>query len=454
VAESRIDNNGITQGVIWKQILKFFFPIVVGTFFQQLYNTVDAIVVGNFVGTVALAAVGGTTATIINLLVGFFVGVASGATVIISQFYGAQDGHNVSRSVHTAIALSLAGGLLLTLLGLTLAPQMLKIMNTPDEVMQSASTYMRIIFSGMVPMFIYNIGSAILRAVGDSKRPLYILIVCCIINIVLDLLFVAVLHMGVVGVAIATIIAQTVSAGLIILLLMRAKDGCRLYLRRIGFDKHLLKDIIKIGLPSGGQSIMYSVSNLYIQTAVNLYGTSVMAAWTALGKIDGLFWMVSGAFGIAATTFVGQNFGAKKFDRVKSTIKNCLIMEIVFSVAFSVILLLFGRQLFHLFSSDGSVIDNGIILMMCICPFYVTFVVIEILSGAMRGMGNSFVPMVMVGTGICLFRVVWIFILLRSTPTIQAVVYSYPVSWVLTSSMFIIYYVKSKWRKNLLVSNS
>ena len=446
----RLEVNNITQGVIWKQILRFFFPIVLGTFFQQLYNTVDAVVVGNFVGTAALAAVGGTTSTIINLLVGFFVGLSSGATVIISQFYGAQDHEGVSRSVHTAIALALAGGVLLTVLGLALAPQMLKLMNTPDDVLPNAIVYMRLYFIGVIPMFLYNIGSSILRAIGDSRRPLYILIVCCIVNIILDVFFVTVLEMGVAGVAVATMIAQLISAVLVVALLMRAQTSYKLFPKRIRFYGNLLSSIIKIGLPTGIQSMMYSISNLYIQASVNLYGTSVMAAWTALGKIDALFWMISTAFGIAATTFVGQNFGAGRFDRVKTTIRSCMLMEFIFAFTFSGLLYLFGRVLFRLFTSDAQVVENGMQLMLYMCPYYFTFVAIEVLSGAMRGIGNSLAPMIMVGTGICLLRVVWIFITSQVAPSIALIVYSYPVSWVVTTIMFLIYYFRGNWKSKYL----
>ena len=261
--------NGITEGVIWKQLLIFFFPILFGNFFQQLYNTVDAIVVGNFVGTEALAAVGGATSTIINLLIGFFVGLSSGATVIISQFYGARDGQNVSKAVHTAIAMSLIIGLIFMVVGLIFSPMALKAMDTPEDVLPLANTYIRVYFGGVLFTVIYNVGSAILRAIGDSRRPLYFLIVCCLVNVVLDLLFVAGFHMGVFGAAIATMISQAISAVLIIVTLMRTPDCYRLYLRQIRIDMGLLRGIFRIGLPAGLQSTMYNVANIIIQASIN-----------------------------------------------------------------------------------------------------------------------------------------------------------------------------------------
>ena len=304
--------NQITEGVIWKQLLLFFFPILFGTFFQQLYNTIDAMIVGRYVGKEALSAVGGITGTLINLLVGFFVGLSSGATVIISQYYGAKRPKHVSLAVHTAIAFCLVGGIALMILGIILAPFALRATGTPAEIIPYAVLYMRIYFIGIIGNLIYNIGSGILRAIGDSKRPLYFLIVSCFVNIVLDLLFVVVFHMGVAGAAWATILSQLVSALLVIYVLTHTKESYRLMLRNIRIAPDMLARIIQIGFPAGLQSVMYSVSNVVIQAGVNGLGTDTVAAWTAYGKLDGLFWMMINAFGISITTFVGQNYGAKK----------------------------------------------------------------------------------------------------------------------------------------------
>ena len=271
----------ITEGVIWKPLLAFFFPILLGTFFQQLYNTADAIIVGKFVGKQALAAVGGSTSQIINLIVGFFVGLASGASVIISQYFGARDDRNVSRTVHTAAALSLAGGVLITVLGIVLAPAMLRMMNTPEDVVDYSLSYIRIYFLGTVPSLIYNIGSGILRAIGDSRRPLIFLIVACMTNIVLDVVAVLGLNMGVAGAALATILSQTVSAVLVLLTLLRTGKSYRVVPRQIRFHPDLLKNTLRIGLPAGIQSVLYTVSNIIIQTSINGFGTDAAAAWSA-----------------------------------------------------------------------------------------------------------------------------------------------------------------------------
>ena len=257
--EQVVKENSITQGVIWKQLLIFFFPILIGTFFQQLYNTVDTIVVGQYVGTNALAAVG-TTGTLINLLVGFFVGVSSGATVIISQFFGAGDGKNVSKAVHTSIALALVGGLVIMVLGLLTARPSLVLLGVPEEILGDALTYMNVYYCGIIASMIYNVGTGVLRAIGDSRMPLYVLIVCCLVNIVLDLLFVLGFHWDVFGVAIATVLSQVVSAVLIMARLMLTRESYRVELKRIRFDKSILKNVIRIGLPAGMQSVLYSVS--------------------------------------------------------------------------------------------------------------------------------------------------------------------------------------------------
>ena len=316
--------NQITEGVIWKQLLLFFFPILFGTFFQQLYNTTDAVIVGNFVGKEALAAVGGPAATLINLLVGFFIGLSSGSTVIISQYYGAGNKDDVKKAVHTSIALSLASGAVIMALGLLFSRPALQAMNTPLEILELSTVYMRIYFLGVIPALIYNIGSGILRAVGDSKRPLYFLILSCIANIILDIFFVVVLKLGVAGVAIATSLSQVISAVMVIWALVKAEDSYRLYLREIRFSPFFLRNIIRIGLPAGLQSSMYSVSNLIVQSSINSFGTDTVAAWTAYGKVDGIFWMIMGAYGVAITTFAGQNFGAGKYDRIRKSVRVCM----------------------------------------------------------------------------------------------------------------------------------
>ena len=346
--------NQITEGIIWKQLLYFFFPILLGTFFQQLYNTADAMVVGRFVGKEALACVGGSSSQIINLIVGFFVGLSSGATVIIAQYYGARDEKNLQDTLHTAIAFSIVGSFVISILGIVLSPIILRLMNTPEYLMADSLLYLRFYFGGIIFIFIYNIGSGILRAVGDSKNPLYFLIFCCFCNIFLDLLLVMVFHMGVLGVALGTLISQALSSVLILRNLMRTKDIYRLELRKIRLHAAPLSMLLKIGLPSGLQSTMYNIANMVIQTALNSFGTDTMAAWTAFGKVDSFYWMISSAFGVAITTFVGQNYGAGKIDRMKKSVRVCFCMDLATALTLSALMYLFlGKFLLSLFTTDA-----------------------------------------------------------------------------------------------------
>lgn len=345
--------NGITEGVIWKQLLLFFFPIMLGTFFQQLYNTADAIIVGKFVGKEALAAVGGTTGTLISLLVGFFVGLSSGASVIISQFFGARRGEDVSRAVHTTVMLAIVSGAMLTVLGVLTSEKVLLLMGTPPEVMVYAMPYIRIYFLGMIPSLIYNIGSGILRAVGDSRRPLAFLICATMTNVVMDVIFVLGMNGGVAGAAAATVASQLMSAVLVVATLRRSPFAYRLRLRKLRLHGDMLRHIVRIGLPAGMQSVMYSLSNIIIQAGVNGFGTDVMAAWTAYGKMDGLYWMTISAFGVAITTFAGQNFGARQYDRMKKSVNVCLSISAGTTVVLSAVMIFVARPLLALFTDDA-----------------------------------------------------------------------------------------------------
>ncbi len=436
--------NGITEGVIWKQLLLFFFPILIGTFFQQLYNTVDTIIVGQFVGTEALAAVG-TTGTVINLLVGFFVGVASGATVIISQYFGANDRENLSKSVHTSMALAVAGGVVIMVIGIVTARPTMLAMGVPDDIMDDAVLYMNVYYLGIIGNLIYNIGTGVLRAIGDSRMPLYVLIVCCLANVVLDLLFVVVFHWGVFGVAFATVLSQLISAVLLMIRLMGTQEAYRVELREIRFHKDILKNVVRIGLPAGLQSVMYSFSNILIQASINSFGTTAIAAWAAIGKIDGFIWMVMNAFGIAVTTFAGQNFGARQYDRMKRCTRVGLGMCLGTIIALSALLFIFRYQLLMFFTGDAEVVNIGAQFFLVLAPSYFTFVFIEILSGAIRGAGEALQPMLITCIGVCGLRVVWILLVVPYWHTMQMVAMNYPVSWVITAVIFVIYYLRGKW---------
>ena len=436
--------NTITEGVIWKQLLFFFFPILIGTFFQQLYNTVDTIIVGQYVGTQALAAVG-TTGTLINLLVGFFVGISSGATVIISQFFGGGDWKNLSKAVHTSIALALAGGLVVKALGLLTSRPSLSLLGVPEEILDDALLYLNIYYGGILFCLVYNVGTGVLRAIGDSRMPLYVLIVCCLVNIVLDLLFVVSFHWGVLGVALATVLSQAVSAVLVMLRLMCTNESYRVELKHIGFDRGILRNVIRIGLPAGLQSVMYSLSNLIIQAGINSFGTTVIASWAAIGKVDGFIWMVMGAFGISITTFVGQNFGAGHYDRVKRSVKVCLGMTLGTILALSAVILLFSRPLLGFFTGDAAVVETGAAFLQILGPSYFLFVFIEILSGAIRGAGEALQPMLITTFGVCGLRFVWMLCVVPFFPSMEMVAMNYPVTWLITAVVFTIYYLRMKW---------
>ena len=430
----------ITEGVIWKQLLLFFFPILFGTFFQQLYNTVDAIIVGRFVGKEALAAVGGSTGMLINLLVGFFVGLSSGATVIISQFYGAQNEDRVGEAVHTAMAFSLVCGLGMTVIGLLFGRTALEAMGTPAEIMDYSLSYLNIYFIGIITNLIYNMGSGILRAIGDSKRPLYFLMASCLTNIVLDIVLVVVLRMEVRGAAIATVFSQLVSAILVVFALMRTTDSYKLIIRKIRLNLFMVKRIIKIGLPAGLQSVMYALSNIIIQSSVNALGTDTIAAWTAYSKIASVYWMIISALGISITTFVGQNYGAGKMTRVKRGVNVCLGITALITFLLCTVLYLFGGYVYLLFTTDAAVIAKGMEILYFLVPTFILYICIEIFSGALRGVGDCWIPMIMTALGVCTLRVVWIIIAVPIRPSIITVIFSYPLTWGITTVLFIIYY--------------
>lgn len=443
-SRSKSGLTNITEGVIWKQLLSFFFPILLGTFFQQMYNTVDTIVVGRFVGTHALAAVGASGA-MTSVLIGFFTGMASGATVILSQRYGAGDAEGVGKAVHTGMALALASGLMITVVGLAAGPTVLRLTNTPDEVFDDAKLYTLIYFSGSLALVVYNVGSGILRALGDSKRPMIYLIICCIVNILLDLICIVVLKLGVAGAALATVLSQVISAALVVIHLMRMESEARLHLQKIRFDRPTLSGILRIGIPAGLQSTMYSVSNLIIQSGINSFGAVTAAAWTAHDRMCSLIWMVISAYGVAITTFVGQNFGAQKYDRIRKSVRVCMGIAFASIGVITVLTIVFGRFFLGIFTDDVQVIEAGMQVVWYINPFYVLYVPIEVLSGAMRGAGDSFVPTVITCIGVCVLRVLWILFVVSTWHTVMMLALAYAITWGATSTVFSIYYLQGGW---------
>ena len=431
------EKNQITEGVIWKQLLIFFFPIVIGTFFQQIYNTADSIVVGRFVGKEALAAVGGSVNQIVNLVVEVFVGLTSGASVIVAQFYGAKDKKNLNKTLHTSYAFGIVTGFVVAVVGLLVTNTVLELMKTPQELMADSRLYLHIYFCGMIFNIIY-----ILRAVGDSRRPLYVLMVTCGLNIVLDILLVVIFRLGVMGVAIATVSCQGISSILVTAMLMKEHPLFQLKLREIRFYRVSLNSVLRIGIPAALEATMYTIANLIIQVFVNELGTDTVAAWGTFAKIDAVYWMVVNAFGISITTFVGQNYGAGKVKRMRKSVGICLGMSYAGAILVSGALYALAGPLYRLFTTDENVVRIGVDMMHFLLPSYFMYVVIGILSGALRGAGRVLVPMLLTCGGVCLIRIVWMFGVFPGHPGINTIMLSYPVSWGITAVLFIIYYFR------------
>ena len=441
----RQNSGDITQGVIWKQLLAFFFPLWFGTFCQQLYNTVDTVVVGRFVGKTALAAVG-STGVVVNLTVGVFTGLASGAVVIIAQHYGARRGPEVFRSVHTAMLLSLLLGAFFMAAGFLLTPWSLRAMGTTEEALPGAILYQRIYFLGMIPNVVYNMGTGVLRAVGDARRPLYFLIAASLCNIVLDLVLVVGFGLAVLGVALATVLSQLLSAVLVVLSLMRSQgQAYQLFPRQLRLYGAPLKDAMRVGVPAALQSVMYSASNIVIQAAINSFGTDAVAAWTAYGKMDVIFWMSINAMALAITTFAGQNYGAGQYDRLKKGVRVSVGMSAGFTVLLSTAMTVFARPILSIFSPDPDVLEIGVAMVRFLAPCYITYILVELLPGAIRGAGRSMVPMLISVFGVCVLRLVWLFTVVPAHHTIEAVELSYPITWAVTSAAVLIYYRWGHW---------
>ena len=451
--EQRLDRKDLTQGVVWKKLLIFFLPIAAGTCIQQLYNAVDGLIVGRFVGTIALAAVGGSAAQIINLLIGFFVATTAGASVVIAQVYGAGRDEDVRLAAGNALAVFALLGLVLMAFGLVATPAMLRLLHTPEDTMEASILYLRIYFLGVPFVLILNMESNMLRSVGDSFSPFLYMVAGCVSNIVLDTVFVLLFHWGVAGVAIATVLAQVLNMGLLTWKLLRTKESYRLSLKELKLKGVYLRNMLRLGIPSGLQSSMYAVSNMIIQVGVNSLGTVVVASWAMTGKTDGIFWAVSNALGAAITSFIGQNLGAGRQDRVKLCVKQGLILAFSVTVSLSALIMLLGRPLLHILTEDQAVIDTTYQIMTYFVPFYFTWTLIEVLSAVLRGAGDAVRPVVIIGLGICLLRILWILTLFQWFHTLLVLSLCYVVSWVVTSTAMTIYYRRGRWmqRANVIV---
>ena len=436
-------NLNLTEGKIWKVMLNFVLPIFLGTLFQSLYSTIDAIIVGRFAGKEALAAI----ESVLNfhrLPVSFFVGLSSGATIIISQYFGANKKDEVSKASHTAILFAMLGGLLLSVLSCIFSPFFIRLIKVPEEIFYQAQIYTIICFIGIVASMLYNIGSGILRALGDSKTPFYILIVSNVLNIILDLILVIVFKLGVIGVGVATLIAQIVSAILIFIILLRTNLDCRIYINKLHFYKKYLKEIFRLGLPIGIQAVLYPISNTIMQSSINTFGVNSIAAWAISGKLDFLIWTVSDAFSIAISTFVAQNYGAKKHQRARDGIKIALFMSMIAIFTISFILYFYNRPLTYFLIKDKNIVDLTSQVIHLIAPLYFMYVIGDVLSGAIRGSGNTFSPMLINIFGICICRILWVFLIVPLNPTFFMVLYGYTVSWIITAIIYIVYIIYKK----------
>ena len=442
----------MTEGNITRHIISFALPLLIGNVFQQLYNTVDTWVVGNYVSNEAFSAVG-TVGPIINMLIGFFMGLSSGAGVVISQYYGAKRNQEVHDTVHTAMVMTLVMGVAFTAIGLAMTPFMLRLMNTPDNVMPESTAYLTIYFSGILGLMVYNIGAGILRAVGDSQRPFYFLVVCALINTVLDLLFVLVFHMGVEGVALATVIAQSTSALLVVITLMKTDTCIKLRLRDLKINFAMLGKIFQVGIPAAIQMAITAFSNIFVQSYINYFGDNCMSGWTAYAKIDQLLFLPMQSIALASTTFVGQNLGCNQVERAKKGVSQALLIAIVSTVVLMIPVMAFASPVVAFFNSKEEVVEIGTMLLHWLSPFYVLCCFNQIYSGALRGAGNSRAPMIIMLSSFVAFRQIYLFIMARAWNEIIPIAMSYPAGWLLCSTLTAIYYHSVQLGKNRLVED-
>ena len=442
----------MTQGNILHHIIVFAFPLLIGNIFQQLYNTVDTWVVGNYVNNQAYAAVG-TVGPIINMLIGFFLGLSSGAGVVISQYYGAKQYDKVHDTVHTAVLMTLVLGIVFTAVGIFMTPLMLDLINMPDNVIPEATAYLTIYFSGIMGLMLYNMGAGILRAVGDSQRPFYYLVVCAVMNTVLDLVFVLVFGMGVDGVALATILSQAVSAILVMVTLLRSNECIKLRLSdlRISFD--MLKKIITVGIPAAIQMAITAFSNIFVQSYINYFGDFCMSGWTTYAKVDQLLFLPMQSIALASTTFVGQNLGCNQVERAKEGVRQSLLLSVGATLILMIPVIAFAPQIVTFFNAAPEVVEFGTLFLRWLTPFYVLCCFNQIYSGALRGAGNTRAPMVIMLTSFVAFRQLYLFVMSLVCNEILPIAMSYPAGWLLCSTLTTVYYHRVQLGKSRLVED-
>ena len=434
----------MTQGNIWKLLITFSIPLIIGNLLQQMYNTADSIIVGNFVGSNGLAAVGSGTA-LINLIIAFAQGASVGAGVVVSQYIGADKKDKIKISVHTSICISIILGLILSLLGIFASPSLLIMMKTPKVVLKSSILYLQIYCGGLIFNVIYNMATGILNAAGNSKKPLVYLAIASFSNIILDLLFIKIFKLGVMGAAIATDISQAISCILAIGYLLKVKSDYKLYIKDLKINKETAVKIIKIGLPTAIQNMVISFSNVLVQSSVNAYGATAMAGYAAYLKIDGFNILPVLSISMAVTTFTGQNVGANRLDRVKKGMYSSLIMVLVYTVFIGAVLLIFSHQVLGLFTHSAQVIMYGQLAMKYFCPYYFLLGILNVLAGTVRGAGKGIPPMIILLFSMCIFRILWIKIALPFYSSIDGVFILYPISWLVGAILMILYTKFGKW---------
>ncbi len=437
------------NGPLFGKILLFTLPLMLSGILQLLFNAADVVVVGRFAGNEALAAVGSTGA-LTNLLVNLFIGLSVGANVLVARYYGAKAEEEVSQTVHTSILISIFGGVLLAVIGIILARPLLLLMDTPENVIGHSVLYMRIYFLGMPVMLLFNFGSAILRAVGDTRRPLFYLIVAGIINVCLNLIFVIVFHMGVAGVALATVIAQCVSTAMIIRCLILSEGCFKVHIDRLHINWDKVRKISAIGLPAGVQGSLFSISNVLIQSSVNSFGAVAMAGNTAGANVEGFVYTAMNSVHQTAVSFTGQNLGGRRYDRINKILIECLLFVTVIGLVMGNGAYLLGHQILSLYSPDQEVIAYGLQRMSVICTFYCLCGIMDVLVGSIRGMGYAVMPMIVSLLGACVFRVIWIFTIFQWNRTLHTLYVSYPVSWALTAFAHVVCFmvVRRKLERN------
>ena len=430
----------MTQGRLLTQVLVFALPIMLSGILQLLFNAADTIVVGRFAGNEALAAVG-SVGSLNNMIISLFIGLSVGANVLVARYTGSRNDRAVSDTVHTSVLLSLAGGVLLMIIGVLLARPLLTLMGSPEDVIDLAVLYVRIIFLGMPVQMLYNFCAAILRAVGDTQRPLYYLTIAGVVNVLLNLVFVIVLHLSVAGVALATIISQAISALLVTRALMNMEGPTRLFLNRLRIHPGKLREIIRIGLPAGIQSSVFSLSNVVIQSSVNSFGSVVIAGNAASSNVGNFVYQAMNTFQQAITCFAGQNIGARKPRRIVSAMKVCMFWAVSFGLVLGLLSCVFGTQLLSLFSADPAVIAAGMERQVIVCAPYFLCGMMDVMTGALRGIGYSLLPMIVSILGACAFRLFWVFTVFAAYPTLPCLMLSYPVSWLLTFSVLLVIFL-------------